>query len=148
MVELSNSSQKKVGYTVSVDGSEEFSIARRDIVLLPDSTLNYPITLKPVFSSPAATGTVTFLGYRDLANGISPGATMVFQLNSMVVGRRPIEKVMRNVPLFELDSVQIVITNPFFEEGNFYLNLCMVCKGTTAEALVQAALKGSLKSLC
>lgn len=142
MVELSNPSSKKVGYTVSIDGSSEFSIAKYDIILPPDSTLNFPITLKPIFSLPPATGTITFLGCRDLANGISPGATMVFQLNSEVVGRRPIEKYTRNVPLFELDSVQVTITNPFTQEGHFVLSLAMTCKSVSADTLVQYALKG------
>jgi hypothetical protein len=32
--------------------------------------------LKPIFSDPAATGTVTFLGVRDLEKGVAPGMCM------------------------------------------------------------------------
>jgi hypothetical protein len=61
-IELSNPSKKKVGYVVSLEGSSEFSIANSEILLLPESKMDFPISFKPVFSTPCASGTVTFLG--------------------------------------------------------------------------------------
>jgi hypothetical protein len=50
---------------------------------------------------------------------IAQGATMVFRLNSTVIGRRPQQKIHRSVPIFELDSVAVLLTNPFKVEGMY-----------------------------
>ena len=48
MIELSNPSQKKVGYTISIDGrSKEFSVSQYKLILPPMSSFNFPVTLKP-----------------------------------------------------------------------------------------------------
>ena len=48
MIELSNPSQKKVGYTVNIEGScKEFSVSQNQLVLPPMSSFNFPISLKP-----------------------------------------------------------------------------------------------------
>ena len=166
----------------------------------------FPILLSTVFSSPAASGIITFLGCRDMADGVSPGETsfdtekegrfidlsslitletecifflvksspndfslfpfpflsaslcghnlifpffnllaganMVFRLSSEIVGRRAIEKFVRTVQLYELDSVQIEIVNPFPVESNFLMRLSMACKTVTPETILQQAIKG------
>ena len=70
------------------------------------------------------------------------GANMVFRLSSEIVGRRATEKFVRTVPLYELDSVQIVIVNPFPVEASFSMNLSMACKTVTPEMILQQILKG------
>ena len=67
---------------------------------------------------------------------------MVFRLSSEIVGRRATEKFVRTVPLYELDSVQIVIVNPFPVEANFSMTLSMACKTVTPEMMLQQTLKG------
>ena len=67
---------------------------------------------------------------------------MVFRLSSEIVGRRATEKFVRTVPLYELDSVQIVIVNPFPVEANFSMSLSMACKTVTPEMMLQQTLKG------
>ena len=67
---------------------------------------------------------------------------MVFRLSSEIVGRRATEKFVRTVPLYELDSVQIVIVNPFPVEANFSMSLSMACKTVTPEMMLQQILKG------
>ena len=48
MIELSNPSQKKVGYTVNIEGScKEFTVSQNQLVLPPMSSFNFPISLKP-----------------------------------------------------------------------------------------------------
>ena len=48
MIELSNPSQKKVGYTISIEGSvKEFSVSQYQLVLPPMTSFNFPISLKP-----------------------------------------------------------------------------------------------------
>ena len=166
----------------------------------------FPTLLSTAFSSPAASGIITFLGCRDIADGVSPGeircgtekeerfmkisclitletecitfllkssptdfslypstflspslcghnpifpyfivlagANMVFRLSSEIVGRRAIEKFVRTVQLYELDSVQIDILNPFPVEANFLMRLSMACKTVTPETILQQAIKG------
>jgi hypothetical protein len=42
-IELSNPSKKKVGYLISTDGSPEFSISTNEVILPPESILDFPI---------------------------------------------------------------------------------------------------------
>jgi hypothetical protein len=58
---------------------------------------------------------------------------MVFQLSSDVTGRKCSGKITRNVHLYELDSVQLVITNPFSVPGNFELKFLVSSKERSAE---------------
>jgi hypothetical protein len=58
---------------------------------------------------------------------------MVFQLSSDVTGRKCSGKITRNVHLYELDSVQLVITNPFSVPGNFELKFLVSSKECSAE---------------
>ena len=58
---------------------------------------------------------------------------MVFQLNSDVTGRKSFGKISRNVHLYELDSVQLVVTNPFSVPGNFELKFLVSSKDCSPE---------------
>jgi hypothetical protein len=67
---------------------------------------------------------------------------MVFQLSSDVTGRKCSGKIMRNVHLYELDSVQLVITNPFSVPGNFELKFLVSSKERSAEGSSNSTKKG------
>ena len=47
----------------------------------------------------------------------------MFQLAAEVTGRQPMKKTIRSVQLYELDSVQLNITNPLSKAGNFLVKL-------------------------
>lgn len=141
-IELSNHSRRKVGYNVVIEGSDEYSFAAREIVLEPESKLDFPVTLLAVFSSPPATAKLTFLGLRNAAMGVAAGATMVFQLTSVIIGRKPIERVFRPVPVYDLDPVTLNLVNPFDEEGNFTMKLVCQHKSVALDVVVDRAVRG------
>ena len=141
-IELLNPSRKKVGYSVVIEGSPEFSLASKEIVLEPDSQLDFPVTLLAVFASPAATAKLTFLGVRNAAAGVSAGATMVFQLSSVIVGRKPTERLVRNVSVYDLDPVPVTLVNPFDDECNFTMSLVCQLKPVELEVVVDRMVKG------
>ena len=47
----------------------------------------------------------------------------MFKLASEINHREPIKKITRSVQLYELDSVQLNITNPLLKTGNFLVKL-------------------------
>ena len=67
---------------------------------------------------------------------------MVFQLTSDVTGRKCSGRIPRNVHLYELDSVQLVITNPFPFPGNFELKFLVSSKECSPEGSTNAEKKG------
>eukprot|EP00607_Mallomonas_marina_P000132 CAMPEP_0182425546 /NCGR_PEP_ID=MMETSP1167-20130531/11992_1 /TAXON_ID=2988 /ORGANISM="Mallomonas Sp, Strain CCMP3275" /LENGTH=1275 /DNA_ID=CAMNT_0024606357 /DNA_START=182 /DNA_END=4006 /DNA_ORIENTATION=+ len=108
-VELKNPSNRRVSYRITIEGSEDFSIGYDSIVIDPQSEVDFEITCNARFSTPAS-GRVTFWGVRDRGSGPS---TMVFKITSNIVDRKPIETSRCSVALFELETLQISVTNPF-----------------------------------
>jgi hypothetical protein len=47
------------------------------------------------------------------------------------------------VSIFELDSVAVVLTNPFAVEGTFQIKLAITYQAVSAETVVTNALKGT-----
>ena len=43
-----------MGYNIVIEGSTEFSLATNEIILEPESKVEFPVTLLAVFSNPAA----------------------------------------------------------------------------------------------
>ena len=70
---------------------------------------------------------------------------MVFQMTSQIVGRKPVERIMRNVHLYELESVQVVVSNPFPEGTNFEVRLVVSSKESSAENILLQEKKGQLR---
>jgi hypothetical protein len=123
-IELKNPSKKQIEYDVVLDGSKDFRIesTKKHIVLAPMSTEAYPVTLDPRFSD-EVTGRVTFWPRR--AEGTA-GTTLVFNLVSNIVGRKPKESVTETLALFEHKAITIKIKNPFDKECNFPVRLELV----------------------
>lgn len=108
-IELKNPSKKKVSYNVTLQGSNDFSITSKELVLLPESSAGFQISLKARFFEPV-TATITFWGVRDA--GIA-GTTMVFQLVSCMTSRIPVVSTKKSLCLFDMEATQINIVSPF-----------------------------------
>ena len=89
--------------------------------------------------SPSLIRTINYSTYKSLSTS---GATMVFQMTSQIVGRKPVERIVRNVHLYELESVQVVVTNPFSEVANFDVRLVVSSKESSAENVLIPERKG------
>ena len=131
-----------MGYNIVIEGSSEFSLATNEIILEPESKVEFPVTLLAVFSNPAASAKLTFLGVRNALTGVAAGATMVFQLTSVIIGRKPVEKILRNVPVYDLDPVSVTLVNPFPEEATFAMKLVCQHKPIELDMVVERAVKG------
>ena len=111
-IELRNPSKKKVVYNVTLTGSADFSVQTKELVLLPESTADFQVTLKGRFFEPVS-ATITFWGVRDA--GVA-GSTMVFQLVSSMTGRKPEASIKCTASLFEMDSAELTIVSPFAKD--------------------------------
>jgi hypothetical protein len=108
-IELKNPSKKKVKYNVTLQGSGDFSVTTKELVLNPESTADFQVTLKARFFEPVS-AVITFWGVREA--GVA-GSTMVFQLVSSMTSRKPEFSVKRSVSLFDMETIPLTITSPF-----------------------------------
>ena len=111
-IELKNPSKKKVVYNVTIAGSTDFSVLTKELVLLPESSANFQLTLKARFFEPVS-ATITFWGVRDA--GVA-GSTMVFQLVSCMTSRKPEVSITAKANLFDMDSVELTFVSPFAKD--------------------------------
>eukprot|EP01041_Mallomonas_annulata_P004748 gene4748-9429_t len=108
-IELKNPSNRRVSYRVTLEGNPDFSTAFESIVIDPQSAVDFELTCNARFSSPAA-GRITFWGVREKGSGPS---TMVFKLISNIVDRKPVEVKKKTASLFDHETFEITIVNPF-----------------------------------
>ena len=118
-VELKNPSNKRVTYRVSLEGSNDFSVPSDTVIIDPDTSQEFPVSCNARFSK-SVTGRLTLWGMREKGVG---GTTMVFKLLSTIVDRKPIEVVKKTVSLFEFETFQLTVTNPFNVECTYPLLL-------------------------
>lgn len=111
-IELKNPSKKKVVYSVTLQGSSDFSIASKELVLLPGSSADFQVSCKARFFEPV-TSMITFWGVRE--DGVA-GSTMVFQLVSNMVSRKPEFSITKKLSVYEMDAIQLTIPSPFSRE--------------------------------
>lgn len=118
-IELKNPSQKPVAYNVTLWGSADFSIDTTKVVIPPESCVEFSVALRAKFCE-TVSSKLTFWGVREA--GVA-GATMSFQLISNIIGRRPVEKITRNVFLYDLEHFSLSVRSPFSKDGTFHLQL-------------------------
>ena len=118
-IELKNPSRKKICYAVTLAGSRDFSITSHELVIPPNGSVDFPVTVTARFAESAA-GVITFTGVREA--GVA-GATMVFGLESFIIGRKPVSVTKKTCSVFELESFVIDVKNPFDRDMNFALKI-------------------------
>lgn len=107
-IELKNPSSKKVGYRVTLEGSQDFTLQYDSLVIEPETAVDFAVACNARFSKPAH-ARLTFWGIRDRGVG---GSNMVFRLVSNIIDRKPVEIIKRTVTLFELETIHVTVTNP------------------------------------
>lgn len=118
-IELKNPSKKKICYAVTLAGSKDFTIGSHDLVIPAGGAIDYPVTMNARFAE-SSTGVITFTGVREA--GVA-GATMVFGLESFIVGRKPVSVVKKACSVFELEQFVIDVKNPFDRDMNFSIKI-------------------------
>lgn len=129
VIELKNPSKRKVVYQVSLEGSKDFSIvptgpdgkATGQVVVPPESSIDYPVTLTSKFSE-QVTARIVFWGLRD--SGVA-GSTMVFKLSSNIYARKPREVFKRSIGVYDLETIHIDVKNPYDKECSFDMRLSL-----------------------
>eukprot|EP01038_Epipyxis_sp_PR26KG_P008960 gene8960-12082_t len=153
-IELKNPSNKEVAYDVTLHGSSDFNLdGPTQILIPPESAVQYPIVLNARFADPVSSK-LTFWA-TSLSNETAPdgsrtnnngnglaGSTLCFQLISSITGRKPVERIERDVHLFELESFKIELKNPYPKEGIFQIRLQIQFIPETVEDTIKTILNG------
>ncbi len=119
-IELKNPSKRKIIYDVTLKGNSDFSIDATSVSIPPESGVEFIVTLNAKFFDPVEAKLV-FWGSKE--GGVAGPSTLVFDLVSKIVGRKPVERIFRTVHLFDLEPIPLQIKNPFNKEGSFQLKL-------------------------
>ena len=119
-IELKNPSRRKVSYEVVLKGNSDFSITSTIVSIPPESSVNFVVNLDARFWDPVS-ATLIFWGVKE--GGLSGPSTLVFQLESKIIGRKPVSKISRNMCLYDMETISINIKNPFPKDGVFQVRL-------------------------
>ncbi len=118
-IELRNPAKKGINYWVTVEGSPDFKIEKRQLQLDPGAVEAFPIEFVSRFTK-TVNGRLTFRAQRD--GGIN-AATMVFNLKSMVHSRKAVLTHQIKTVAYEPQTVEIDIANNFSSDCVFSLTL-------------------------
>ena len=118
-IELRNPAKKGISYWVTVEGSPDFKIEKRQLLLDPGAIEAFPIEFISRFTK-TVTGRLTFRAQRD--GGVN-AATMVFNLKSMVHSRKAVFTEQVKTITYEPQTVELEIANNFSSDVVFQLTL-------------------------
>lgn len=118
-IELTNPADKAISYSVKVDGHADFSIEQTAVRIEPRATVAFPVTCTPKISRP----TEARLVFNSRRDGNVHAATLVFGLQSSVQSRCPVRTMRVSSKLYDFQSFELNVTNPFPHDGEFTVTL-------------------------
>ena len=118
-IELRNPAKKPISYWVTVEGSPDFKIDKRQLQLDNGTQEQFPIEFVSRFTK-TVNGRLTFRAQRD--GGVN-AATMVFNLKSMVHSRKAVFTHQVETPSYEPKNVEVEIANHFSSDCVFQLSM-------------------------
>ncbi|MEW5311269.1 MAG: hypothetical protein WDW38_002999 [Sanguina aurantia] len=133
-LELSNPSKKSISYTARLEGNRDFSMESTLVRLDPQGTLRLPIKCTPTTTLPEESSR------KDAG---AHAATLVFLLRSTVNTRAPLKRVRTEGPLYDLQSFEFTVANPFPADGDFTVTLLHEPAEAQMEAEVEVPKKGA-----
>jgi hypothetical protein len=119
-IELRNPSKKPLMYEVSLKGSQDYTLEARELIIHPESAVDFLVTLNARFTH-TVQSKIYFWNVRDPS--YATGATLSFQCSSQITGIRPTEKIQKQVTLFDLETFQLIVKNPFDRDINLKVKL-------------------------
>ena len=138
-IELRNPSKKAINYYVTLEGSSDFKVSSRQIVLEAGSAESFPIEFVSRFSKQVQ-ARLMFRAQRD--GGVN-AATMVFNLQSAVHSREPVQTIQ--VKGSACEAIMTGYISNHFPDGSFKLSLTqdVMIKGRAipAETFVRGAMR-------
>eukprot|EP01032_Pedospumella_encystans_P007939 gene7939-9469_t len=128
-IELKNPSRRTIEYSVTLAGNNDFTAQSTSLVIAPESSAVFLVTLNAKFVDPAY-AKLTFWAQKD--SGLS-GSTLCFDLVSRITGRRPTETIKRDTHLFELEQFQVTVKSPFPKDATYQISLHITAVPTTID---------------
>ncbi len=96
---LSNPSQKRISYGISLEGSKDFSIQQESLIVEP----NAKAELSVMFFARIAKPVQARISFKGNAEGASQAAPIVYDLESKVIGRKSVgREEISDVKLYDL----------------------------------------------
>lgn len=132
-IELRNPSRKPIEYSVTLSGSVDFSAQANSLIIPPESSVEFLVTLNAKFVDPVH-AKLTFWSQKD--TGLA-GSTMCFHLVSLITGRRPIETIKRDTQLYELEQFQVTVKSPFPKDATYQISLHISSIPTSSEEFMR-----------
>ena len=119
-IQLSNQTQKRVSYAVSLEGSEDFSIPTDSIFVDPGQKADFPVSFYARISKPVSCRII----FKGNSEGAMQAAPIVYDLHSKVVGRKSVDRLeFSDVRMYDHAEKTINIRNPFTMDAEFTLSL-------------------------
>jgi hypothetical protein len=112
-IELKNPSKKPLLYSVTLKGSSDYSIERDQLIIPPESAVEFLVTLNARFMH-SVISKIFFWNIKD--SNYSNGPTLSFQCLSQIRGIQPIEKVSKQINLFENETSSLMVKNPYHRD--------------------------------
>lgn len=118
-VELTNPGRRPISYTARLEGHADFSIDLAPVKIEPKGTFRLPVKCCASTSLPRDSRLV-LVSRKDAA---VRAATLVFLLQSRVDTRVPLRSLSTSTPLYEMQTVEVVVANPFPADCEFAVSL-------------------------
>ena len=122
-LELSNPSKRPLYYTVKLEGHKDFSAAASLVRIDPRGTAKLGLKCTPSTTVPTETKLVLMSKKEGGGGGGANAAIMVFKLESAVNSRAALKRVRSEGPVYEMQTFEILVTNPFPTDGDFIVTL-------------------------
>lgn len=129
-IELTNPTKKPIHYTVTLDGSPDFTVEQYNLSLEPKgksgSTAKFTIRFKSRFSK-SVQGRLVFSSDRGgSASSSTSSSTIVFLLSSLILSRKSIRTHTMITECYKPQYSQLEITNIFGKDCRFSLAVNVV----------------------
>jgi hypothetical protein len=119
-IELSNPASTSISYTVTLEGSSDFSVADQVIQVEPRATKKVAITFNSRFSK-STEARISFFSRRK--GPAQPISVIVFNLKSIIEKQKPIKVFDYECKLYQYQQIGLEITNPLGVPGKFTMSL-------------------------
>jgi len=126
-IELNNPTNQMVRYRITLDGSDDFTVHEKSILIEPKGTVSVSVQLLSRFSR-SVSAVLTLkpdFGVTGLGGGENFGtaSALVFRLVSAIHSRKSIKTIKSASRTYEGILVDIQITNPFETDSKFEIQM-------------------------
>jgi hypothetical protein len=119
-IQLTNPSQKRISYGVTIEGSADFSIHENNVQIDAGGKAEFPVSYFARITKPVQAR----ISFKANTDGANQGAPIVFDLLSKVVGRKSIDREeINDVKLYEVAQRILNVKNPFKIDAEFTISL-------------------------